>query len=166
MSRAGARGMLALAALWLALAGAALAHGGGQPQLILAPVGPYQLTAWTNPEPPVVGVLHLTLALAMAESGAAVTTAEIEVVAAAMTGAAPPLRGKASTEGAATPYFYEIDLELPAPGPWQITVAVAGAGRVSFPLEVQPRPRSLLLPIAATILLLLLAGLGWRRLRR
>lgn len=157
--------ILAAVALWLALTGAALAHGGGQPQLILAPVGPYQITVWTNPEPPAAGVMHFTIALALAASGAAVTDAEIEVLAAPADGAGE-VRGRASTAAAATPYFYEADLRLPTPGLWQITVEVAGAGPVSFPLEVQPRPPSLLLPLAATLLLLLLAGLGWLRLRR
>ncbi len=63
-----------------------LAHGGGTPQLTNAAVGPYLLSAWTNPDPAIVGELHITVALALAESGEAVTDPTVRVAASPQSG--------------------------------------------------------------------------------
>jgi hypothetical protein len=65
---------LSPAQLVLALSGparTAQAHGGGVPQLTNAPAGPYRVSAWTQPDPPRAGTLHLSIAVSAPQPGAA-----------------------------------------------------------------------------------------------
>ncbi len=122
------------------------AHGGGEPQLTNELVGPYLLSAWTNPDPPQVGELHITLALALATTGDALTEPEIRVIATHANGDA--ISALASHEGALTPFFYEADIAFPKAGLWQIQVTVQGtegAGNAGFSLDVQEQATNWLL---------------------
>ncbi len=114
----------------------ARAHGGGTPQLANEPAGPYLLSVWSEPNPAVVGKLHLTLALADPESGAPVTEANVTL--AARQGETT-LTAAASHEGALVPEFYEADLALPREGEWQFQIDIsgdAGSGQAGFALAV------------------------------
>lgn len=136
----------------LLAAGLVLAHGGGAPQLTNEPVGPYLLSVWSDPDPAVVGALHLTLALADATSGAPITAAEVTVTA---RNGATTLAAPASHEGALVPEFYEVDFDLPAAGEWQFDInimAEAGAGQAGFALTAAAG--------ATNWLLIVLGGLG------
>ncbi len=143
-----------------------LAHGGGKPQLTNEPVGAYLLSAWTSPDPAVVGKVHVTAALADASSGAAVTEPAIHVTAAQAGG--PAVEADATHANAAVPIFYEADMELPATGEWQFSLAVAGpagTGTATFILPVRPAGPNWL-PIGLVgVGVVLVAAVGWRLLR-
>ena len=145
-----------------------LAHGGGTPQLTNEPVGSYLLSAWTNPNPALVGVVHVTAALAEASSGAAVTDPVVHVSAVPVSGAGEPITAEATHDDAEIPIFYEADLQLPTPGDWRITFAVdgaAGAGTAAFTLPVRPAGPNWLVIGLVGVGIALAAGLGWMLLR-
>jgi hypothetical protein len=118
----------------------ASAHGGGVPQLVQTPSGPYQLYAWTNPNPARAGVVHVTVALAEPASQKPVLNADVQIMAAPGDGG-QPVSVPATHENAVIKTYYEADLDLPAAGTWQFTVShsdAAGSGSASFELDVQP----------------------------
>ena len=143
----GAARLLALLlamSLLLVLAPLAAAHGGGVPQLVNEPTGPYWLSVWTSPDPPQAGKpLHFTVGLAEPgsgrEAGAPVLGAEVLVTVSPAQGTAPPVQASAKNANAANRMFYEADLTLPATGVWSVEIGVAGSegeGSASFDLEV------------------------------
>jgi hypothetical protein len=124
------------------------AHGGGTPQLTNTEVGPYWISVWTQPDPPQVGELHLTAALAkpgtinasLKEAGPPILNALIEVQLRPWDRPGEIISVVASHENAANKLFYEADLDVPHSGRWEATLLVSGpdggSGRVSFELEV------------------------------
>ncbi|MDW8269093.1 MAG: hypothetical protein RMN24_08010 [Anaerolineae bacterium] len=128
--------LLLCLALGLGWASPLAAHGGGVIRIAAEPIGPYRLSAWTSPEPPRVGRVHVTVGLADAVTGAAVTNAAVRIVAHGPEGA-PPLSVSATHEGALIPELYEADLMLPTPGEWRFTVVVEGTGSADFNLLVR-----------------------------
>jgi hypothetical protein len=136
--------LLTLALAMLAHAAPASAHGGGTPQLVQTPSGPYQLYAWTNPNPPRAGVVHVTVALAEPASQQPVLNADVQIVAAPGDGG-EPVSVPATHQNAVIKTYYEADLTLPTAGKWQFTVShsdAAGRGSASFELDVQPAGRN------------------------
>ncbi|MFW6070743.1 MAG: hypothetical protein ACOC9X_06800 [bacterium] len=121
------------------------AHGGGTPQLVNEPAGPYVISAWTDPDPPRPGEFHVTIAVAEPgqgrEAGPPVLGAAVDVRLTAP-GAAerqpPAATARASNEAAANRLFYEADLQVPAEGPYEVGIAVDGphgAGEAAFEIE-------------------------------
>ncbi len=132
--------LLTLAA-WLLAMPVAWAHGGGTPRLVNEPLGPYWLSVWTQPDPPQVGELHVTAALARTDTGEPVTEPVITVYARSPHG--DEIQAPMAHEDAAIPYFYDTDFQIPYAGTWTIELQVQEAGwesRASFPLEIQPAP--------------------------
>ena len=146
-----------------------LAHGGGTPQLTNEPVGSYLLSAWTNPNPAVVGDVHVTAAVAEASTGAAVTDPVVHVTAVQVSGAGAPIAAEATHDDAEIPIFYEADLEVPTPGDWRFALAVEGAqgaGTAAFTLSVRPAGPNWLVLGLVGVGVVLVAGVGWMLLRR
>lgn len=122
---------------------AALAHGGGQPQLTREPVAGLLLYAWTSPAAPRAGeALHVTIGVTRAgENGSEtpVTDAEVSVLATRDDGSRVEARAEAGADAGGV--YYEADIELPA-GAWtlavQVTPAGGESGAASFALQVQP----------------------------
>lgn len=158
----------ALVVLMLGLSLTALAHGGGTPQLTNEPVDSYLLSAWTSPNPALVGAVHVTAALAEASTGAAVTDPEVHVTALPVSGAGAPITAEATHVDAEIPIFYEADLQFPAAGDWRLTIAIDGAGgtgTATFTLPVRPAgPNWLVLGLVGAGIVLV-AGVGWMLLR-
>jgi hypothetical protein len=131
----------------------ASAHGGGTPRLTAAPVGPYRLYAWSDPEPWRVGQVHLSLAVTQPNPDSNSNQVEIPVTDVDITvtftplidnganneGAAPaPVVFKAVNQEFLGAIYYEADPVLSYEGDWQINVAVTGeegSGDVDFPME-------------------------------
>lgn len=136
--------LLLAVSLFFWLAPLAAAHGGGTPQIVHEPVGPYWLSAWTYPTPPQAGrALHITVGLAEPgagrEAGAPVLGAEVMLTLSPKEGTAAPVRAAATSASASNRLFYEADLTLPESGSWLVQVDVAGdegSGSASFELEV------------------------------
>jgi hypothetical protein len=155
--------LILVACIW---PGPAQAHGGGTPQLVQTPSGPYQVYAWTNPDPARVGVLHVTVALVEPATQQPVLNAAVEVLAEASQDS-QSVSVAATHENAVVKTYYEADLDLPSPGAWQITVAhsdAAGAGSASFALDVKPAVFNWR-PIAVGAVLALIALGAWFVLR-
>jgi hypothetical protein len=141
-----------------------LAHGGGTPQLTNEPVGPYLLSAWTNPDPAVVGEMHITVALALAETGDAVTDPTVRVMASPQDSQGDAISVVASHEGALTPIFYEADLDFSHAGPWRIQIKVAGnegSGGAGFQLEVREKGLNWLLVGIIGSVAVVVVWMGW-----
>jgi hypothetical protein len=134
---------LLAASLLLLLVPLVTAHGGGAPQLINEPAGPYWLSVWTSPDPPQVGKpLHLTLGVAEPgtgrEAGPPVLGATVIATLTPGQGSAAPVRVTATNANAANRLFYEADVVLAEPGEWAVRIDVdgpAGTGTTSFDLE-------------------------------
>jgi len=160
---------LTLAAL-LIWSAAAQAHGGGQPQLVDVPSGPYHLYVWTNPQPPQAGVIHITVALVQPDSQQPVLDAAVQVTATQAGEAA--VISAATHDNATIKTYYETDMTLPQAGVWEIAVGhadAAGRGRVAFKLTLEPAPSAVGPGEAALLGVLvaaLLLGILWWRKRR
>jgi hypothetical protein len=125
------------------------AHGGGVPQLVNAQAGPYLVSAWTQPDPIRVGIMHIGVAVVSApESEGAVVKASDYVLDAQVQVHLDPtdqygerLTAIASRENATNKLSYEADIELFQKGNWQVAIAVdgpAGEGSASFEIKVLP----------------------------
>ncbi|HID33314.1 MAG TPA: hypothetical protein EYP25_01850 [Anaerolineae bacterium] len=153
---------LTLMALF-SLAALARAHGGGTPQLVNEPLGPYWLSAWTYPDPPQVGELQVTAALAKSDTGEPVTEPVITVY---VRGASKSdvFEKVMTRDDAATPYFYNADVDVPYAGTWMVELVVREGdweGRASFPLTIQPAPINENLIRLAAFLTLAFLFTGW-----
>ena len=159
--------LITLALAILASPAPAMAHGGGTPQLVQAPSGPYQVYAWTNPDPPRAGVVHVTVALVEPATQRPVLDAAVQVVATPDDGG-HPVAVLATHENAVIKTYYEADLDLPAAGVWQFTVAhsdAAGSGSASFALDVQPAAANWR-PAAIGAVLAVIAAGAWFVMRK
>lgn len=164
-----------LAAVVLLLGGLAngrlLAHGGGTLQVDAAPVGPYELSVWTLPDPFQAGeAAHVTIYLFDPSIGDAtdgiVLDADVIVTFRPATEDAIPITVSATHENATLKYLYEADAELATPGDWEITIdasAPKGNGRIQLTLPVVPAggPNWTLIGGAAIGLVALL-WIGWQ----
>jgi len=159
---------LALAlTLPLPLASPALAHGGGVVQLANAEAGPYLVSVWTQPDPPKVGLWHVTVAVmeppAPGETSEPVLDAEVTIRLVSMEQNGEVLTAPATRQGASNKLFYEADLELPAEGQWQVEILVegpAGAGSAGFEITALPAASRINWTLVGGIALTLLTG-GW-----
>lgn len=155
---------LAVSVMLLQGASLALAHG-GTPVITDQEAGPYKVTVWIQPSPPLrVGLAHLSIAVADAASDELVTDVIVRVE------AEPPQRGSDPVLSETTPDgpFYDADLVLEGAGDWDVTVLMEGplgSGQTTLPVAVQPGglPRWLIPAIAA--LALVIGFLAWTGLR-
>lgn len=121
---------------WLALAPAGFAHGGGTPQLVNAPAGAYLISAWSQPDPVRVGTLHLTIAVAQADTFDPILEASVTIELLHSSG--QQRIAQATHEQATNKLFYESDVEIDTTGEWAVIIVVNESEAVGFPLNVLP----------------------------
>lgn len=129
----------------LATPAALLAHGGGTIQLDAVPVGPYELSIWTSPDPLKAGeTAHITAFLFDESIGDAVDGivlgADITVTFIPPDGQGDPIVVSASHSDADLKYLYEAEALLPVKGEWEIVVNAngpKGGGEASFTIPVE-----------------------------
>lgn len=130
--------------LLLGLPGAVQAHTEGKMQLAAVPAGPYQLTAWTSPDPARVGELHVATTVLLAEDASPVLDANVIVEVEPQQGSAPALSSAATTADSSNKFLYEAVFETEDDGFYQILITVTGVngaeGQASFDLEILPAP--------------------------
>lgn len=137
-----------------------LAHGGGELQVVNAPVAGYVVSVWTAPNVPQAGQdLHVTVGVGSEALGATpVLDAQVSIAVYAEDGrlvASAP----ATTDQSVNKLFYEADLPGLAAGNYRFVVTVSGAtgsGDVEFSLAIQPSASRMPYLIAGIVLL----GLG------
>jgi hypothetical protein len=165
--------------LWLLAGQTVLAHSGGTPRLTAAPVGPYRLYAWSDPEPWRVGEVHLSLVVAQPADNAAtggqvetpVADADVTVVLTPVAAPGQPITVRATPQEQLGTLYYEVDAALPTAGSWQVDIAVSGpngGGDAGFTIEVLPAQRLnwWLVGGAGVTLLIAVALMGvWSRQR-
>lgn len=167
---AAALAALATVALALLTPASALAHGGGTPQLMDVPAGPYRVFAWTSPATPRVGTLHITVALVDPATNQPVLNADVQVQVAPAAGQAAPITSQATHDKATIKFYYETDMPVPEAGPWQVSIAYGspqGAGQAGFDLVVKEKAFSAWAVVGAAAAALLVAGWWfWPRANR
>lgn len=128
------------------------AHGGGEPRLTNAEVGPYRLYLWSLPEPPRVGDLHFSVAVTEPDTRtlvsdedesleAPILDADVKIVLKPVGNEGDPIMISATHDEAIFEMYYEADTQLLTAGKWQATVSVAGPegeGNASFELDLLP----------------------------
>lgn len=162
---------LAMVAVALLAPATALAHGGGTPQLVDVPAGPYRIFAWTSPATPRVGTLHVTVALVDPAANQPVLGADVQVQMSPGAGQPAAVNTSPATHDKATiKFYYEADVEVPEAGPWQVSIAYRspqGAGQAGFDLAVKEKAFGGWPLFGAAAVALLAAGwLLWPATRR
>ncbi|HSM58678.1 MAG TPA: hypothetical protein VK879_21165 [Candidatus Sulfomarinibacteraceae bacterium] len=168
--------LLLLVLLLLGAPMGAAAHGGGAPQLVNEPAGPYMLSAWTDPDPPRPGEFHVTIAVAEPgqgrEAGPPILGAEVEVRLVAQGATQPLTTARASNEAAANKLFYEADLQVPAEGAYEVQIAVdgpQGSGEAAFAIEASASGGvnwTLMGGLGAALFVVVFAVNAWRNNRQ
>lgn len=142
--------------------GVPAAPNGGTVRVAKAPAGPYLVSAWSQPEPPRVGRLDVSVAVMRPVTEDALLDARVTATAEAADGKAGARAMALVPGGGGNPLYYHALFEMPAPGRWRVTLAVegpAGAGRAAFDLDVQPARSPVWTLVPA--FLLGLGGLWW-----
>lgn len=121
----------------------ALAHGIGTPQVVNAPVGPYLVWIYTDPEPIQVGEMHLSLAVVEPATSQALTNITATVQMRAVDAPTALITATASSADSLTPLLLNAVLAPPSAGQWQVQVQIdgpLGVNDVGFTVTVTPEP--------------------------
>lgn len=108
---------------------------GGTLRVARAEVGPYLVSVWTQPDPPRVGRLDVSVAVMRPQDGTAVLDVTPSVAAQVAGDPTSSVTERAARGGGGTPLLYHAELELSRPGRWRVTVTVppaTGQGAASF----------------------------------
>jgi hypothetical protein len=136
---------------------------GGTLRLNRAVAGPYWVSAWTQPDPPRVGRIDLSVAVMSPNTGEAILDADARASARWLGGGGGAGRIRLEPGAGGNLLLYHGNLELSAPGRWLIMLEARGAGGsgvVVFEMEVQPA-RSLTVPLAITLVALGVGAMLW-----
>lgn len=131
--------LAALLVISLAFAAGTRANG-GQARIAAEPIGPYEVTVFTSPEPLRAGELDVSVLLQRRGSPEIVEGARIEVVV-TTAGGATVGRFPATHEQATNKLYYAAKFPLEQPGLYRITVQIdgpEGGGTVGFEATVEP----------------------------
>lgn len=137
---------------------------GGTLRLNKARTGPYLISAWTQPDPPRVGLIDLSVAVMRPFTAEPLLDAAVRVVAESSVRRGTPSSAGLERGVGGNLLLYHGELEVPTAGPWRITLTVegpAGAGQAMFELEVrppEPLPGLLLLGLVGVVIA---GALGW-----
>ncbi len=124
---------------------------GGTLRVARAAVGSYLVSVWTQPDPPRVGRLDVSVAVMRPQDETAVLDAAPSVAARVAGDPTSSVEALAARGGGGNPLLYHAELELSRPGRWRVTVTVPGPGAVSFEIDaVQSRSLGPLLLAAVT----------------
>lgn len=168
-------GLTAAAALVALLvgAGAGTAAANGphveSREVYKGPAGPYELRVLTAP---VVGTLHLSIAVFDGEGLPVPAVPDVSVTGRGPEGASQATGPVPGVEVFASPGWYAADLPAESTGEWTVSVALTGPmgpGDAEFPVEVVSGRGTNWFVIGAFAIVLMLAArtaLSWRRRRR
>lgn len=153
--------------LWIVLIGLLLgsmsqsaeAHGLGKQRLERAEVGPFRVTAWTDPVTiRVEDEIHVTIAVE--DSEGLVLNADVNITAVK---SSKRISAKATHDRAANKLHYEAPLVLDQTGEWEIVITIEnedGSGTIGFTIDAEAKQSRPPFPwIAGAIVGLLVIGL-------
>lgn len=153
--------LLLLTSLGLLVARPTAWANGGTPRLTGAIAGPYTVSVWTKPEPPIVGRMHVSVAVMRPQDSSPILDARVRV-------AVEPIHGQENLISANASrtwgLLYDADLQIPSDGRWRINLRVegkAGTGSTGFELEVKPPPKVDWQVVGATAVLVLAVLAAW-----
>ncbi len=157
MNRSALTIVAVLGVLVLGASGSARANGGTL-RLARAEAGPYLVSVWTQPDPPRVGRLDVSVAVMRPQDSTPVLDVAATVAARHADDPASSVSGVAVRGGGGNLLLYHAELELSRAGRWRVTVAVqapAGQGSASFQVEaVRGAPYApFLVAVAGAVLL-------------
>jgi len=147
-----------LVAAALLMAFSCTAQDDGDKKLDDETVGPYQLSVWVSPEPPIVGSLRIAAQLRASETDALTTAPTITITASA------PHTDVLEWDMMRMAESYAADIDLPYAATWQIEIHVEDGthkATASFPLHVQPAPIDNNLVRLAAFATLVVLATGW-----
>jgi len=124
----------------------ASAHESGTPRLVNFVAGPYRLSAWSAPEPPRVGDLHISVTVDPRQANSALAASApanfaVQIAITPLDHRHPAISQQAALQTAFFQSYYESYFTVPTTGQWQVAVivkGVAGAGTASFVLDILP----------------------------
>lgn len=117
------------------------AHGIGTPHLVNAPMGPYAIWAYTDPNPLRVGEMHVTVGVAERQTMTMLDNVPIRVVLAPLMGDSPPITVSATNTDSINRFLYTAVLAPPRDGQWRVTIqltGISGVGSIAFTTSVLP----------------------------
>lgn len=139
------RRSILLAGLVLVVGASSLSRGhanGGALRLSKAQAGPYLVSAWTQPDPPRVGRLHVSIAVMRSPTAEPVLDVEVGLRATAVEAEEATSATSLERGAGGNLLLYHGELEIPTAGPRRVTVMVNGpAGRGQATYEVVALPR-------------------------
>lgn len=143
---------------------------GGTLQLAKAQAGPYMVSVWTQPEPPRVGRLHMSVAIMRPPAEKPVLDATVRLTAQARDQAETRLVTLAQRGQGSNKLLYDTTLELPTAGRWHFTIQVngpLGEGNAAFMLTAVASSSRLgpLFALAGGATSLVLVWLLWHQRR-
>ena len=157
-----------MAALLLALPSSVGANGGTL-RLNRVTAGPYHVSAWTQPQPPRVGRLDLSVAVMFPDSGKAVLDGTVRAIARRVEAPGAEAQVRLERGAGGNVLLHHAVLELPSPGRWRVVVDASGpsgGGQAAFELDVLPAlPFARLALIGFAVATLIAAGWCVRRRR-
>ena len=126
----------------------ASAHESGTPRLVHVAAGVSRLSAWSAPEPPRGGDLHISVAVDEPQpnntsSASAQTNLDVQIAAISLDHRTQ-MNQRATIQTTFFQSYYESYFTIPATGRWQVVIVVtgvAGSGTASFVLDVLPHQR-------------------------
>lgn len=131
-----------VAVLVVLLCARAVLANGGSLRLDRAPLGPYVVSAWTEPAPPRVGSLDISVAVMQPGTGTPVLDGEIRVRAQAVHSPSLPSLVVLGLGKGGNALLHHGEVALPRPGLWRLTVILqgpGGSGETGFVLDVHER---------------------------
>jgi len=133
-----------------------------------APAGPYLVSVWTQPDPPRVGQIDVSVAVMASATGEAILDARAAIRADARDAVMSTPAKTLDRGGGGNRLLYRALVDAPAAGRWAMPISVTGplgSGETAFEIDVRRG-----LPIAWLLMAggitLTLAALAWRRLSR
>jgi hypothetical protein len=171
---AAARALLMLSVTFALLSGPIilLAHGGGTPQVLNEPAGPYLISVWTDPEPLRTDESHVNVAVLEPDTRAPVLEGVEVLVQLRPPGDESSLLTKEATTEQSTnkTIFVAVFEDLPSDGRWDVSVTARGPAGDSDPVAFEvdilpPAPRDWLrIGLSAAGVIALIAAVAvWLR---
>ena len=132
----------AMVVLITVLCAPAVLANGGSLRLDREPLGPYVVSAWTEPAPPRTGRLDISVAVMKPETGAPVLDGEVRVRAQSVDSPGLPSIVVLGLGNGGNALLHHGEVALPRPGLWRLTILFGGpggSGEADFALDVRQR---------------------------